>query len=668
MVPEKRQGEVRVELNTTLKRLAELASMQSATRDLHGSVNAVFKVVACGMPIFMFYLAGPPFLGRPGMGLSRGIFLILICIMVFLKYPAFGKRALAPTVPWYDWLFIAFSFITFGYWTVKFDEIVLRIGNPTDSDIVASVIAVVICIEITRRILGPVLARLGILTVLYGLFGDKLPFTLFSHTGFSFATVASYTYSMSGIFGFLLRITMLYVVLFVLFGALLRAFGASSLFVEFPYAVMGRLKGGPGLAAVGASTLFGMVSGSAAANTAATGTFTIPLMKRAGYPPHVAGAIEPAASTGGMFMPPVMGAGAFIMAEITNIPYLHIIAVGLAPALIYFTSVAMVCYTEAGRRHLRPLPASELPPVGPILRKSWYHVVPIIVLVYLLVAQYTPPMAAFGGIVIAFLVNVLARFITKEQGTRYTEVIKDIVESLKRGLQEGSEGSLMVACLAGQIGIIVGIVLLTGVGFMFTSSLMELTHGVILRGILVALFASYILGMGMPVTSVYVLLAVLIAPALHKLGMGLLAAHFLLFWFSQSSNISPPVAIAAYVGAGIAQADPVKTAFTAFRYAAFLFILPLLFVYSPLLMPEGVTLEVLRIILMCFLATIPFAGLVSGYFRRRCYIWERLLMGVCLAFLLIPQAATAVVGSALLAIILLLQLKGPARKECSPAQ
>ncbi|MBI2847905.1 MAG: TRAP transporter fused permease subunit [Chloroflexi bacterium] len=644
-----------------LKLLAD-SSSSTPPRDLGGWKKLLFVTVATVMPLFMLYQAGPSFLGNIGTGFSRGLFLIFISVMVFLKFPAFPGRQRG--VPWYDWLLIGGSCFAFGYWAVKFEAITMRTGSPNDLDIAAGIIAIIISIEMTRRVLGMVLASVGIIALLYALWGDNVPIGVFSHVGFSLTSIAGYAYSMNGIFGFMLDITMFYVVLFVLFGSFLKAIGAESFFIELPYAIFGRIRGGPGITAIGASTLFGSISGSATANVAATGSFTIPLMKRAGYPPHVAGAIEPAASTGGMFMPPVMGAGAFIMADITGIPYARIMLISLAPALIYFFSVAAICFTEAGKAGIRGLSRSELPSVRLLLKRGWHFIIPIIMLFTLLLRGYSPPYAVFWCLVGIVVIAFVRRLVSDRKGSGVIQIARELGLDLRRGLQNGSEDSITVAAMTGTIGLVVGIVLLTGVGFMFTSSLMELSRGILPLALLIILFVSFVLGMGMTVTSVYVLLAVLLAPALQGMGISLLAAHMLLFWWSQSANVSPPVAIAAYVGAGIAKADPTRTAFLSFRFSAFLFVLPLLFIFSPILMPDGLTLDVVRTILAGFFATIPFAGVVSSYLIRRLYLWERLSLVICLAALLTPNFIFQMSGLILLAGTMFLQFKGlPARTK-----
>ena len=637
--------------------LLKACVQSTARRETKGWVNILFLGIAVVLVAVVFYNAGPSFLGTMSAGISRGVFLMIIYSLVFIKYRAGYRSSESNAIPWYDWVLILATCGSFLYWIVDFNQIVGRAGDPSTQHIIFGSIVLFLSIEVTRRALGGLLAGFGLLILLYGFFGDRFPIELFTHQALAWTSVVTYAFSLSGIMGWILDIIMMYVVMFVLFGALMQAFGASALLIDLPYAIAGRVRGGPGITAVVASTFMGMISGSATANVATTGSFTIPLMKRTGYPPHVAGAIEPAASTGGMFMPPVMGAGAFIMANMTNTPYITIALISLAPALIYFASVAAACYTEAGRLGIKPLPASELPRVWPIIKRSWYYLVPIALLVFLLVQGYTPPRAAYWAILCIIALSIFARLVTKKKTTSYASIGKEVGKNVVTGLKDGADDSLTVAALTGTIGIIVAVVFLTGVGFMFTSSIMELTHGWLPLGIVMALIVSYVLGMGMTVTTVYVLLAVLFAPALAVMGMSLLAAHLLLFWFSQSSNISPPVAIAAYVGAGIAGADPTKTGFTAFRYSFFLFLLPLMFIYSPILMPNGFNVEVGWVMISALVSTIPWAAALSGFLIRKCTLWERAVLLASAIALFLPNSYISATGLIVVVAVIVYQVR-----------
>jgi TRAP transporter 4TM/12TM fusion protein len=632
----------------------------SGERNLQGLERRLFFVLLAIMVLLVFYEAGPPYAGNIGSGVSGGTFLLIVHALILMKHPA-AAGASPNRVPWYDWLIIAASSASLGYWIIEFKDIIARTGAPTEADLWFGSILVFVSIEVARRSLGWVVALMGALAMLYGLFGNHFPIEQFSHSGLSWTTLISGIYSISGIFGFILSIVMTYIVMFVIVGGMLQAFGAGVLLVELPFALFGRVRGGPGIASVAASTMFGMISGSATANTAATGAFTIPVMKRAGYPPHIAGAIEPAASTGGMFMPPIMGAGAFIMAEMTGVPYLTIVAVSVAPALIYFFAVAVSCYTEAGRFGITTIPRAELPRIWPLVRRGWIYLVPVALLIGLMVYGQTPPRSAFWAVVATIVLTTAWQFASRKKGTSIGEVGLEAVRNLGEGVRLSGNSGLVVASLTGIIGIIVTVVFQTGVGFMLTSSVLDLTGGVLVWAIVLALLLSLVLGMGMPVTSVYILLAVLVAPALKEVGMPILAAHMLLFWYSQTANISPPVAIAAFVGAGIAGANPFRTSIAAFRYSIFLFILPVLFVYTPILMPNGFTIEVFTIMAGAFLSTIAFAAAFSGYLLRHATALERVLFFAAGIGLVYPQIYATVAG--LLMLVGLIAVQGMSRRK-----
>ncbi|MPZ55188.1 MAG: TRAP transporter fused permease subunit [Rhizobiales bacterium] len=396
-----------------------------------------------------------------------------------------------------------------------------------------------------------------------------------------------------------------FVMLFVIMGAIFERFGAGVFFIDLPLALLGRFRGGPAKAAVMASCFFGMISGSATANTVATGTFTIPLMKKTGYRPHVAGGIEAAASTGGMFMPPVMGAGVFLMAEMLRMPYGQIMLVALVPALLYFFAVLTMTHFEALKTGVEIMPLDQRKRVWPVLKSGWYYIIPIVVLFGVLFSGATASKAAFDAIMI-FLALMVVRYLLAWD-------IKGFFVTLFDALAEGGDKSLIVGSTAGPVGIIVGMALLTGLAFKFSALLLTYTFGMVWIALLIILIATFILGMGMTVTADYLILAVLAAPALGEMGVPLLAAHLAVFWFSQSSNVTPPVCMAAFAGASIAQANPYSTGFQAMRFSSFLYIMPFMFVYTPILMLDGFNWNVAYTWGVMFFAALPFAAGMSGY-------------------------------------------------------
>lgn len=633
------------------------ADLGAGPRTLSRPFKLLFSLTAVFFALFYLYTAGPPWLGRVSVGTYRGLFLLLALVLVFLIYPAVkNSPRTRPSLA--DAILIFMTFASFGYYIIEYPQLVHRVGYFTTMDVVMASFAIIVSLEATRRIMGWMLPIVAALFLFYAIFGNLLPQSI-SHRGYSWERVATTLFTQEGIFGLVLEVTATYVLLFVVFGALMNRFGAGDFFVRLPYALTAGFRGGPAKAAVLGSGMMGMISGSATANTVATGTFTIPLMIRAGYKPHVAGAIEPAASTGGMFMPPIMGAAVFIMAEMLRMPYTEIMVVSLVPAILYFFSVGAMAHFEAARDRLPIVPRSERESPLKILAQGWYYTIPIATVIYLMISGMSPSRAVFFTILLFLGIAVIARLLKKPKDQSYWQVLKIAAKDLYDGLEEGAVSALGISALVGTVGIILGIVFLTGLGFIFTTSIMQFTFGLMPLGILLALFASYILGMGMTVTSAYILMAILVAPGLEAMGMTALAAHMIVFWYSQSSNISPPVCLAAFAGASIAKADPMKTGFTALRFSMFLFIIPVLFVYTPILMPNGLTFNAVQAMVTSFVAVIAAAAALSGYFVRDTTILDRALLLFAALLLLMPQLAVSVLGLGLMGLVWAMQKRRP---------
>lgn len=635
--------------------LTKLALL-SKTRTLHGTTKTIFRAITILFSLFYLYVAAPPILGTPGVGLKRGAFMLFILTMVFMIYPA-RKKSPHNRLSIVDLGLILLSCLSFGYFILYHDSMVQRTGNPTMMDIYMGALAVLLSLEATRRVMGWILPLIAVIFLLYGNLGNYMPANL-SHGGFSWQQLAAEMFTQNAIFGIVLETTATYVVLFVIFGSLLNAFGAGEFFVKFPYALTAGFRGGPAKSSVLASGMMGMISGSATANTVATGTFTIPLMKKAGYKPHVAGAIEPAASIGGMFMPPIMGAGVFIMAEMIQVPYVEIMLVSIVPALLYFFSVATMAHFEAAKQDIKIVPKSERDNPWALLKEGWFYLTPIAIVVILMITGTTPSRAVFWTIVILIIISVAARFLNKDKQMSNKEVLKNSAKDFILGLEDGAVNCLVIGSAVGTVGIILGVVFLTGLGFIFASSIMDLTFGYVPLAIFLAFIVSYILGMGMTVTSAYILMAVLVAPALQTMGVTALAAHLLVFWYSQTSNISPPVSMAAFAGAAIAKSDPIKTGFTALKFAIFLLIIPLSFVYTPILMPDGLNFEAIKTMVTNFIAVIPMGAALIGFFLRRLKVIERILLFISAILLIVPVLTLEVIGLAILLTIYITQKIG----------
>ncbi len=523
----------------------------------------------------------------------RGIYVIVTYVLVFLIY---RSESLPGRI--IDYLLLTASVITIAYWIFNFEAINYRAGAETSLDKGIAMVGVLLGIELARRVVGSVFVVIGGVMLLYGVYGDYAP-ELISHAGDTFPDLCtSIFYKSDGIFGIMANVLATYVVLFVIFGAFLEKCGAHRFFMDWPMAAVGHKIGGPGKVSVIASGLFGSISGSAIANTVSTGAFTIPLMKKAGFRPHVAGGIEPAASIGGMFMPPIMGAGGFIMAELTGLPYSQIMLVAIFPAIMYFFSVFVMVHYEA-KKHNIVGERSEQSAME-IFKKEWFYLLPLVMITILMLMGYSPGYAAILGVVSCIVVSWFRK------DTRIGP--KEFMVASRNG----AISSLKIGATIGVIGIIIGVLTYSGLILTFADIVIELADGNLILTILFIALASLILGMGVPVTAAYLITAVVAVPALTHLGVNVLAAHMIVYWLSQDSNITPPVCIAAFAGATIAKANMWKTAFTAFKFAKFLYLAPFLFGYVPGFSLNGSSSDIAITFALILVGTYAYSWFLSG--------------------------------------------------------
>lgn len=557
---------------------------------LHRFEQILFDGMALTLVLFYSYSA---VLEPAATQYHRGIYIIITYILVFLLYrtPTVWGRVL-------DYLLIAASVATIGYWMLNFEAINYRAGAETELDSWVAMVGVLIGVELARRVVGSIFVVIGAIMLLYGVYGEYAP-ELISHAGDTFPDLCtSLFYKSDGVFGIMANVLATYIILFVIFGAFLEKSGAQRFFIDFPLAAVGHRIGGPAKVSVIASGLFGSISGSAIANTVSTGSFTIPMMKRAGFRPHVAGAIEPAASIGGMFMPPIMGAGGFIMAELTGVPYSTIMLVAVGPALLYFFSVFVMVHYEAKRFHIVGEKSEHS--AMEILKKEWFYILPLVVITVFMLLGYSPGYSAIMGIVTCIAVGWLRK--ETRMGPR----------ELLAASRAGAENSLKIGATVGVIGIIIGVLTYSGLVLTFADIVIELADGKLWLTILLIALASLVLGMGVPVTAAYLITAVVAVPALTELGVNPIAAHMIVYWLSQDSNITPPVCIAAFAGATIAKANMWRTAFTAFKFAKFLYLGPFLFGYVPGFSLDGSPTDIVITFVLVTIGTYAYAWLLSG--------------------------------------------------------
>ena len=558
--------------------------------DLKRFEQILFDVCAVGLLLFYSYAA---VISPAATQYHRGIYVIVTYVLVFLLYRS--KSTIGRVI---DYILIVLSIVTISYWIFNFEAINYRTGAETPLDTGIAMIGVLLGIELARRVVGNIFVVIGVIMLAYGVYGDYMP-DLVSHAGDTFpALCTSIFYKSDGIFGIMANVLATYILLFVLFGAFLEKCGAQKFFIDFPLAAVGHKIGGPGKVAVIASGLFGSISGSAIANTVSTGAFTIPMMKKAGFKPHIAGGIEPAASIGGMFMPPIMGAGGFIMAELTGLPYSRIMLVALFPAIMYFFSVFVMVHYEA-KKHNIVGKKSEHSALE-IFKSEWYYTIPLIVITIFMLLGYSPGYSAILGLVSCIVIS----WFRKE--TRIGP--KEFLEASRKG----AESSLKIGATVGVIGIIIGVLTFSGLVLTFADIVIELAGGSLVLTILLIALASLVLGMGVPVTAAYLITAVVAVPALTHLGVNVLAAHMIVYWLSQDSNITPPVCIAAFAGATIAKANMWKTAFSAFKFAKFLYLGPFLFGFVPGFSLTGSSMDIVKTFIIIIFATWLYSYLLSG--------------------------------------------------------
>lgn len=595
---------------------------------------AAFVTFAVALSVFQLITAGV----RPvGLFYQRGFHLAAVEILAFLIFPSRGRRGVgaARVTAWaLDGLLMAAATATALYLTLNLDAIVSRAGTPGAVDIAMGVTAVLVLLEASRRALGWAISLIAVVFVAYAYVGPFLP-GLLRHGGYGTGRIMSQLYlGQEGIYGIPLGVAATFVFVFILFGALLEVTGAGQFFMDLAYALAGRQSGGPAKAAVMASAALGSVSGSAIANVVTSGAFTIPLMKRVGYKPYEAGGIEAAASTGGQVLPPIMGAGAFLMAEYTGLPYLEIVRAALLPALLYMGTVYVFVHLVAQARGMKGIPAAELPKLGTTMARGWHFMLALGVLIGALVMDLSVARVGFLSCV-AIVVLAAARAAWDRAlggeavGTDPTEpgsapsppVMRDWLTGGARRIVDGfvvaGRNTIPVSLACAVAGIIVGVVGLTGLGLKFSALMLSLSQGNLLLALLLLLLASLVLGMGLPVTASYIVLIILAGPALvNEFGLPVLVAHMVVFWFSQDSNVTPPVCLAAYAAAGVAGSDPMRTGLHAWKYAKGLYLIPLLMVVHPEMVLGGALWRVLLIGVLSMISLAAFAAALEGQALR----------------------------------------------------
>jgi TRAP transporter 4TM/12TM fusion protein len=679
--------------------------------------------LAVAMAAFHFYTAGFGLLAGQKQG---AIHLAFALALVFLLYPARSNMPKNASVPIYDFVLAALSIVPLIYLVTQIDVIAMtRPGLPTQTDIVMGIMLTVFLLEATRRISNPILPILAIVALLYCYYGNFIPdSSIFHHSGKTVRRIVNHMFlGTEGIFSTPLEVSSTFVFMFILFGSVLEKTGMGRFIIDLSLALAGWSTGGPAKVAVVASGLMGTISGSSVANVCTTGMFTIPLMKSVGYRPFFAGAVEAVASTGGQIMPPVMGAGAFIMAQMLGVGYLEVALAAVVPALLYYFAVIVQVHFEANRLGLKGLPREQLPRLIALIREKGFLLIPLGAIIYLLIAGYTPLMSAFGGILVSLALSWLnyalrwgmAR-VAAPDGGRAASLresmrsgalsVEELSASERRfvhnvrmehvaygalltprrimeAFEAGARGSLAVACACACVGVVVGTGTLTGLALNIASGIINLSTGIaqsihsagavqfvqawfdggipldslkLLFTLFFTMCASILLGTGLPTTANFIVTSTMAAPALIKLGVPDIAAYMFVFYFGIAADLTPPVALAAYAGAGIARDDPMKTGFTAFKLALAGFLVPYIYVYSPILLfVKATPLAMAQAVVTALIGVFLLAMCTIGHYKVKLSWPLRLLALFGAIGLLDPGTTTDVIGISILAAIVVTQ-------------
>ena len=655
----------------------------------------LISIIALAWSLFQLYIVIEPMNST----ISRSIHLSFGMVLAFLIYPMMKKPYFLTKIRWFGYTFATIGLVTASYIAVNYNEISLRPGNYTEFDIIIAVVAIIILLEAGRRVLGLALSIIAIVFLAYSYLGPYMP-ELIIHKGASLNKLAGHMYlTTEGVFGVPLGVSAGFVFLFVLFGSLLDKAGAGEYFINLAYALLGKFRGGPAKAAVVASGFTGIMSGSSIANTVTTGTFTIPLMKKTGFRPEQAGAVESAASTMGQLMPPIMGAAAFIMAEFLGMAYSDVVIAAFIPAFVTYFALLYIVHLEALKLGLKGMNPDELPKRWKTFVQGIHYLIPIFFLLYtLIVLRQSAASAAFNAIMLLMILMVIQHpfraMLAKEKITK--EIWLSGFVDILAGMISGAKNMVPIAIATALAGIVVGTITLTGLGQVLLEVVETLADGNIYAILILAALISIILGMGLPTTANYIVMASLTAPVILTLAadngflVPAIAAHLFVFYFGILADVTPPVGLAAYAAAGIAKADPMKTGVIGFIYNIRTALLPFMFFFNPeLLLISGIDasnpndpigwvwitnpIDIAVIFITAFIGMIAFSCSTMGYFLTKTNILERVLFMTIVPFMFLPKIMESnlslgdhhisyLIGIGIFAVLYLIQ-KARVRKE-----
>ncbi|MGD8561018.1 MAG: TRAP transporter permease [Desulfarculaceae bacterium] len=624
-----------------------MALVQTAADDQpKPQIPMLIRLIAIAMSLFHLY-TGVFQLTAMNQRVTHVTFAL---VMIFLLYD--WKQRKLKKITWDGYLLaglvLGLGIYVLCTWFTKVGHMGLA---PPVYEIVLGTIFLILCVEASRRTLGWIFPLIAITSMVYARFGEWLPGIL-AHKNYPFERlVDSMFITTEGVFGMLSGISATYIFLFILFGAMLREAGGGEFFINLSFSIFGHVRGGPAKIAVVASSLFGMLSGSGTANVAGTGQITIPLMKRTGYNPTFAGSVETVASAGGLLMPPIMGSAVFVIMEILGVNYITIMKAAGLSALLYYTGLFLMIDIEAQKMGMKGLPKEDLPKLKTTLKEGWFFLVPIFVLIFFLAySKVSVTRAAFWATIAVPLCTILG-------GPKRVMHPRKVI----KGLQNGALTALPVVAILSLGGVVLGMITLTGLGLMMSSILIEMSGGNLLFLLFLTMIASIILGMGVPPVAAYIVLAILVVPALIKLGVYPLAAHLFVFYFATIAGITPPMAPDAFVAAGISGAPMMRTALTACRLALVIFIIPYMFVYNNALLLVGNWGQIIQVCGTAFLGVLALAFAAQNYLNGKLPILLRLAMFVGSGMLIYPGWASDLVGAAI--VVVLYCLRSPSAVE-----
>ncbi|MCG6122625.1 MAG: TRAP transporter permease [Microvirga sp.] len=667
-------AEARRLTNEELKAIEEKFDPELRFREVGRALTLISGIMLFCLSAYHFYTAG---YGIPRATTHRGVHMAVTVFLLFISFSAFGGRRTRPGLlaplgmPLYDWIIAIAGAVSALYVPWIYEQLAFRVGNPLPLDLAMGTVLIVVLLEAVRRSMGWPLPFIALMFIAYAYFGQSMPGILV-HPGADWANIVNHLYLTSqGIYGTALGVIATYVFHFVLFGVLATRIGLGQLFIDIATAATGRFAGGPAKVAVVSSALLGSISGSSIANTVTTGSLTIPAMIRIGYPRHFAAAVEAASSTGGQITPPVMGAVAFLMIEYLNVPLTTILIAAIVPAFMHFFGVILQVHLEARRLGLRGLSKDELPNVLLVLKKGWLSVFPLILLIFLLMSGRTPFYAAFWAIASCIIVLAIQSVVAHGLARGAVETALGVWE----GFVSGAKQSLSITAAAALVGVIIGVVTLTGVGFKIAFMVTSIAQGwaqdvhavlgvlpfelitvhsiTLLFTLMMTAVVCVLMGCGIPTTANYIIMVAVAAPILSMLGVEPLVAHFFVFYFGVLADVTPPVALAAYAASGIAGANAFKAGNTAFRLSMGKALVPFVFVFSPALLLVTPEFTIPAFVLAAggaMLGILALSAAITNWMMAPLYWYERGLLVISALFLIAPDLYATIVGIGLFLI------------------